>query len=242
MRSSTGLGLAILVSSAVLAQDAFEVATIKPTDPDYRGGVVNTPPGGMFTSRGIPLKFLIAIAYDVNVRQVSGGPSWLESDRYDVIGKAPDTSGNLRMDTVRPMLRSLFAERLRLVVRLDKREMPVYALVVGKNGHKLRAHEENGGSAQLLIQPGAKLPARNATMTEFSFLLQNGVLDRPVLDRTGLVGRYDFDLTWDESGLPDSNLPSIFTAVQEQLGLRLEPERGIADEVVLEHVERPGAN
>jgi bla regulator protein blaR1 len=242
MRAIISLSLVILASSAIAAQTAFEVATIKPTDPDYQGGVIDRPPGGRLSSRGIPLKYLLAIAYDVNIHQILGGPSWLESDRYDVVGKAAGTKGSLRMDEARPMLRDLFAERLKLVVVRNRKEMPVYVLTIGKNGHKLRQRDDDTGTSDLVIDPGARLPARHATMVEFSFLLQSGVLDRPVLDKTGLGGRYDFDLTWYENGRGDSNFPNLFTAVQEQLGLKLEPQTALADVIVIEHVERPSEN
>jgi uncharacterized protein (TIGR03435 family) len=234
-----------LTAIPALSQTTFDVATIKPTDPAYRGGIIDMQPGGRLISKGMPMKDLIAFAYDINQRQLTGDPAWLATDRYDITGKVADFDGELSLEQMRPLLRGLFADRLKLTIRRDKKEMPVYQLTVTAKGHKLKPSKKEGATPILNMEGRAKtasLPARNATMDDFRIFLQNGILDRPVLDQTHLAGRFDFDLNWDTSATGDSRFPPIFTALQEQLGLKLQPAKAPAEVIVIEHIERPSEN
>jgi uncharacterized protein (TIGR03435 family) len=234
---------------------AFEVATIKPSNPDA--------PGKLFTVKGrqvltinTTLNDLIVFAYDLHHKQIAGGPDWAETQKFDVTGQ-PEAPGIPSIVQLRGMIRLLLTERFKLAFHRDKREMPVYAIVVGPNGHKLTKNENNpNGLPGMLFRGLGNLPVTNATIAEFAGVMQSAVMDRPVIDRTGLTGRWDFSIRWtpDESqfgGLgvrvppptDDPNAPpGIFTAFTDQLGLKLDPTRAPAEVIVIDKVERPSDN
>jgi uncharacterized protein (TIGR03435 family) len=251
-------GLAMLMASAALAQKpdprpAFDVATIKPTNPEF-GGMLIQFPAGTLSLRGFTLKDIISFAYDVDVRQVIGVPKPLDSDKYDIVGKAEKPLSPASSD-VKPMVQSLLAERFQLMIHRETRDVPVYMLTVRKGGHKMKVRSEgDGGPPTSLLFQGANLPARNVTIAMFVGGLQRLVLDRPVIDKTGLEGRFDFDLNWRpdaaQFGGPGGALPAasdpdradIFTAIQEQLGLKLDAEKGPGTVIVVDKVEKPSAD
>jgi uncharacterized protein (TIGR03435 family) len=230
------------------------VATIKPTGPDPRGRFI-TMQGHRFVARNHALKTLIAAAYNLSPRVIAGGPVWIDSDRYDILAKPP---GELRpsLDQQMAMLRQLLADRFRLTFHRERKEFPIYALTVARNGSKLRPGTEPPEGPKPLIfalsPRSAVLPARNATMAELASVLQRSALDRPVIDQTGLAGRYDFDLAWtpDETqfggqaprGRDEPNKPDLFAAMQEQLGLRLQATKGLVEALVIDQAERPSEN
>ena len=236
------------------AQDpAFEVAAIKPTSPDDRSGRFLTMQGAhQFVVRGYTLKFMVAAAYDLPTRVIAGGPPWADSDRYDVVASTP---GDRRptLDQQMAMLRTMLAERFKLAVHRESRELPVYVLTVAKRGAKLdtsTAVDQQPVLVNRLFPTHVQLPARNATMPQFASMLQRSVLDRPVLDQTGLAGRYDFDVEWTpddtqfDGRLPASlttsgEKPDLFAALEAQIGLKLESSRGEVDIIVIDHVDRP---
>jgi uncharacterized protein (TIGR03435 family) len=259
------LTLTILAGAAgiVLAQspaarptfEAFDVASIKPTPPDWRAGRYITMQGAQFVGKNHALKTLIAAAYNLSPQAISGGPPWVDSDHYDILAKPP---GDIRpnLDEQMRMLRKLLADRFKLVFHRGQKEFSIYALTVAKNGPKLREGAEPAEGPRPLIfvlSPlGATLPGRNATMGELASVMQRAALDRPVVDRTGLTGRYDFDLEWSSNDTqfggqgpkenPESNRPDLFTAMQQQLGLKLEATRGPVEAFVIDQVERPSEN
>ncbi len=261
----------------------FEVASIKPTKAGTPGFFINMRPGGRFSATGITVKFLLEQAYDVKDSQVIGAPSWTDSERYDIdakpdeaeIAKTNKLSPDERRQELMKMLQSLLADRFKLSLGHDTRELPVYALVVAKNGPKF--HEStikptpNQPDAPL-PPPGQGGPPRQGirmngrgdlTVTYvdvpmFADLLSR-MVGRIVVDKTGLTGKYDFTLKWtpDEGqgmmggpprpdGIapppPDPSGPSIFTALQEQLGLKLDSQKAMTDVLVIQHVERPTEN
>jgi uncharacterized protein (TIGR03435 family) len=240
---------------AANASLTFEVATIKLSNPDT--------PGKLFTVRGrqvltinTTLNDLIVFAYDLHQKQIAGGPDWAESQKYDVTGQ-PEAPGIPSIVQLRGMIRQLLTDRFKLAFHRDKREMPVYAIVVGPNGHKLTKNDANpNGLPGLIFRGLGNLPVSNATMADFAGVLQSAVMDRPVVDKTGLTGRWDFAIRWtpDESqfgGLGvrvpaptnDANAPpGIFTAFTEQLGLKLDPTRAPVDVLVIDKVEKPSEN
>ncbi|HYL39521.1 MAG TPA: TIGR03435 family protein [Bryobacteraceae bacterium] len=248
----------------VLAQPkkGFEVATIKPNaEKDNRFMMPGGPQGGTYKATGVTLKMLIMYAYGVRAAfQVAGGPSWIGTERWDIQAKVAGETPVTR-DQFLQMLRDLLEDRFQLKARRESKEMPVYELVVAKNGPKLTPH--TGGAPKpedrIRIRYGS-LQFRQGTPAGLAFQL-SVQLGRTVIDKTGLTGEYDFNLEWapepGQGGLegiglpPDPNLPlapadpnraSIFIAIQEQLGLHLESQKGPVEMVVIDSVEKPSAN
>jgi uncharacterized protein (TIGR03435 family) len=251
------------------ARPEFEVASIKPHTSDDRRMVIFPSPGGRLNVEGMTLKLLMTIAYRIQDYQISGGPNWIASDRFDIVAKAEDGSNS----KVPEMLQTLLEDRFKLIVHRETKEMPIYALVVAKGGPKL--HESEG---ECPPQPPGPLPTptrgKMATPPCGSMFFApnqlSGVrvllsqvtqslgrtLDRTVIDKTGLNGKYDIKLEWTPdqsqvqfgSGGPlpappsDSSGPSIYTALQEQLGLKLESQKGPVEVLIIDHVEQPSEN
>ena len=250
----------------------FEVASVKPNTSGQISQSSHIGKGSVVTTN-LRMRALIATTYGVRPDRIVGSPAWFDRERFDITARAPvDTPDNL----LRPMLRTLLAERFRFVFHTELREMPVYALVVdrgnGRPGPNLIASTQCDPDAMTTLGPRTgdpALPIGKRPCTVISGFdgrgtayvtggarpiaavveaLQNpglqGMVDRPVVDRTGLVGTYDFDLRFAAPRLgaasPDAlNLPSIFTALQEQLGLKLERSRGAVEMFVIDSVERP---
>jgi uncharacterized protein (TIGR03435 family) len=253
----------VLLASAGFAQtpprpafDAFEVATIKLVDSGAKSSRFITMQGtNRFVEKDYTLKLLIAAAYNLNPRAISGGPGWVEADHYDIAALTP---GNIRPthDEQMAMLRNLLANRFKLTFHREPRVFSIYELQVAKGGSKLKASTASPDDPPQLLSTVSPqrivLPARNMTMSNLASLMQRAILDRPVVDKTGLPGRYDFDLEWapDETQFggevppapADAPSPPLFTAMQQQLGLRLVAARGPIDALVVDRVERPSAN
>jgi len=237
------------------ADPAFEVASIKPTNPGGRGGGIRMQ-GRQFTATNLSVSNLIALAYGIHPRQLSGAPDWIEKDRYDILGK-PDAEGQPNNRQMRALFQKLLADRFSMKFHHEKRELSVYTIVVAKNGAKITASEEDPkGDPNMFFYGPGKFVARNATIADFAGLLQQGVLDRPVVDQTGLAGRYDFGLVYrpdqpllgggrgDNPPTPSDQdaLPDIYGAVQQQLGLRLEATKTQIDVMVVDKLEKPSEN
>jgi uncharacterized protein (TIGR03435 family) len=237
----------------------FEVAAVKPTPADERRGIVHQPPGGQsYEAIGAPLRMIMTVAYTVTDRQISGGPDWINSDRWNIEAKAERRGTS---DELHAALAHLLEERFQLKIRHEKRELPCYILTVDKKGSKMPVHDP----ADLLHEPigGGRGPGgmpalsgKNATMNYFAFFLSR-ILDLNVIDRTDLPDHYDVDFHYvpdlppgalagragpdgNPITLPDG--PNIFTALREQLGLRLEKGKGPVDFLVVERVEKPTEN
>ena len=212
--------------------------------------------GGLFEASGTTLSFLIKFAYDLHARQIIGGPSWLDTEKYDVTGKS-DKPGKPSLPQLKAMIRKLLADRFQLTVHHEKRELSVYAIMVAKSGPKLIQNDSDpNGVWDGGISP-RNLSYKNMTMTEFANVLQQAgtIVDRPVVDQTGFGStRYDFAMKWtpdalqpvgeagqraaDNGGAP----PSLFTAFQEQLGLKLESTKAQVDVMVIDKAEKPSEN
>lgn len=235
--------------------DAFEVATIKPVSSDAKASRYITMQGNnRFVEKDYTLKGLIAAAYNLNPHVISGGPDWLDSDHYDIVALTP---GDVRptRDEQMAMLRKLLTDRFQLAFHREQKVFSIYVLEVGKGGAKLK-NSTSPNAAPVLVNmvypQSIKLPARNVTMGDFTSMLQRAVLDRPVVDKTGLTGKYDFDLEWapDESQfngeIPSAsgNAPAapLFTAIQQQLGLKLEPTKGPVEALIVDRATQPSAN
>lgn len=237
----------------------FEVASIKPMEPAMGGMMrveIQMAPGGRFIAKGVTLRLLMQQAYGVRDFQISGAPPWAQTDRYEINAKA-EGGGEIGRDQIRPLLQSLLEERFQLKIRRDTKEGPVYNLVVAKGGPKLKESEGGPGRDQVRMGRGL-VQAQSAAVGSMTNLLANQ-LGRPVIDKTGLTGRYDFKLEWtpDEgqnamirqmhpdappTAPVDNGGPSIFTALQEQLGLKLENSKGPVEMLVIEKVEKPTEN
>jgi len=197
---------------------------------------------------------LIQFAYGIHPRQLVRATDWIDKDRYDVLGK-PDVEGQPNNRQTQALIQKLLADRFSLKFHREKRELSVYEIVVGKTGAKLTIAEGDPKADPLMFFYGpAKFNAKNATMADFAGFLQRGVLERPVLDQTGLTGRYDFGLLWrpevplggngNNPPSPSDNdgLPDVYTAIQQQLGLRLEAIKKPTEVIVIDHLEKPSEN
>jgi uncharacterized protein (TIGR03435 family) len=236
------------------ASPGIEVATIKPTKPDEQGFMLVFR-GGRFQTTNISLSKLLAFSYGVQQKQLIGLPPWADTDKYDIDAK-PDTDGAPNKKQLQGMVQKLIADRFKLTFHHDQKELAVYALSVAKTGAKLTKSENQEGLPGFgLGGPGA-LRVRNATMSDFAAMMQETVMDRPVLNQTELAGRYDFTLNWtpDDSqfgGMPartppptdNANPPpALYTAIEEQIGLKLDATKAPTEVMVIDHVEKPSEN
>ena len=252
------LAAALAVSSAGAQEPRFEVASVRPhRAADDVMFALQFHGGGRFTATGT-LRMLIRTAYRLQESQVEGAFGWMDEDRFDLDGRA---GRDARPDELRVMLRELLRERFGVTLRVEHRDAPVYALRVATDERRRRmmpaAEICPAGACNVRFAPGA-LSARGVTMMMLASELSWWV-DRIVIDRTMLTDRFDLDLEWAPDLLPSApgivssseppvaaragpDAPSIFTAVREQLGLSLEPERGDVDVFVIERAQRPSAN
>ena len=228
------------------AHPSYEVATIKSSDPDDGKSGFHTMGHRLFLENE-PMDRLIAFAYAIHPKQIVDGPEWFSKDRYDING-VPDIDGQPSVQQQREMLQKLLAERLGLKFQRAKRDLSIFAITVAKGGPKLAVSKSDPNS--LLDQTGSGNGVEqmwkftNNSMADFAQGMQY-FLDRPVVDETGLKGRFDFKLEWTMDGSLNNDPkapPGLFTAVQEQLGLKIEGTKGPADVLVIDHVERPSAN
>jgi uncharacterized protein (TIGR03435 family) len=226
---------------------AFEVATIK-RNVNGEGGSIGIEPGGRFRAINADVRFMIATMYRpagaprLFPSQIVGLPDWASTEKYDMIGKVADEFAGLsaaeQFRRMPPMVRSLLEDRFKLRLHRETREMPIYALVVARpNVIRPSTVDCRKEPDTCRIESAAgHYSAVGLTMNNFLIFL-SGTVERVVIDRTQLQGTYDVDFDW--SSEPGSDKPSIFTAVQEQLGLKLEPSRGPVDVLVIDHIERP---
>jgi uncharacterized protein (TIGR03435 family) len=234
----------------------FEVASLKPSQPGSVGGGIRPAPGGeRYLASNMPLKSLIMTAYRLQADQVLGGPAWMDTELYDMNAKAEKPSS---IEELHLMLQDLLAVRFQLRFHHETKELPIYALMVDKDGPKLKTHEGQSAADPWIDNTFEQLKmtmhAKFAPMDFFAWRLSM-VMDRHVIDRTKLAGGYDFDLTFTREPRPDAALgalidgapfdtstPTIFDAVRQQLGLRLESQKGLVDMLVIDHAEKPGGN
>lgn len=244
------------VPMAADAPTTFDVASIKLSNPDATGKLFTMKGRQVLTINTTALD-LITFAYGLHARQIVGAQPWMSTERFDVTG-TPTAQGVPNERQLRAMLQSLLTDRFRLTFRRETRDLPVYAITVAPGGPKnlTRNTTNPDGLPGMIFRGLGNLPVSNATFAEFAGVMQTAVMDRPVVDRTGLPGRYDFTLNWtaDESQFAamgvrvpppsgDPNAPpGLFTAIQEQLGLRLDSITAPAEVLVIERVEKPSEN
>jgi uncharacterized protein (TIGR03435 family) len=234
----------------------YEAASIKPnTDNDFRLAF-RIEPSGPLAATGITLKRLMMTAYNVQGFRIVGGPDWVVSKRWDVQAK-PDRAAP--PNQIRPMLRALLEDRFQLRSHSEERRLPVYELSVDRKGLKVQRPKDSEAKADVRVGAGL-IQLTKATAATFASQLSYA-LGRPVIDKTGLLGEFDFALEWTPepgedggpttAGLPPrasdpiasaQNGPSIFTAIPEQLGLRLKSARGAVEVRVIDGVRMPTAN
>lgn len=235
--------------SGMMAKDAdpdWEVCTIKPSDPNDKFDVMTTR-GRHIVIRNKALEAMLRLAYGVQSNQIVGAPEWTKTERFDIDG-LPNVDGQPNMKQFQGLVQKVLAERFGLRSHHEQREMPAFALAVAKSGPKmdlskgdpngLPDNEGMGGNGRQIRK------YTNVSMSDLAMMLQFNV-DRPVVDQTGLKGRYDFKLQWtvDEPQVTDPDAPpGLFTAIQEQIGLKLETVKAPVDVLVIDRVERPSAN
>ena len=230
----------------------FEVASVKPSE--GLGGLTRYLPNGGIRFTGVTMKSLVSIAYGVRPFQVIGGPGWIDTDGFEVDASPPIESGSpadpatlsREQRKVGERLRSLLADRFGLTVHSETREQPVYSLVVAKGGPKLK---EPADKSQNFIRGGRGSIIGQSVVLRLLVMNLSNQLDRPVIDKTGLTGSYDFELKWTPDAGPDgppppsdTDAPSLFTALSDQLGLKLESAKGPVQVWVIDGVERPSLN
>jgi len=237
-----GIATVVLTRAQPPQEAAFEVTSVKANKSGAAGAGA---PGdrfssGLFRTTNMPLRLLMRQAFQkLQDSEIVGGPAWMDSDRWDITGKAASPTAAML-----PMIRTLLADRFRLVVHHENRELPIYALVIARRDGRL------GPS----LRPSTgKSDFRDATGLFVAHAIPLKILvdvlaypaRRTVVDRTGLSGTYDIELRYTSPVMADAGLPSVpdapsvFTAVQEQLGLKLEATRGPVDVIVIDHVEKP---
>jgi uncharacterized protein (TIGR03435 family) len=239
------IALPVLICCSAPAQPrVFEVASIKPNHAGVggntgRGGSMRATPGSLVVENTSLWK-LIGAAYGVGADKDYAivGPEWLKSERFDITAKMP---ANTPVPQLLEMLQTLLADRFKVVVHRETRELPMYALVAARSGAKLRPSED--GATNFSMQPG-RIKGQKASLTAFADRLSQ-FLDRPVIDATGLTGVFDLTLEWTPDPPPSLGEtpaaaagPSIFTAIQEQLGLRMEVRKGPVQVLIVDHAER----
>ena len=227
------------------ASPAFLVATINPSNPDSTSGWAFPTEGHRISCVNASVATIMRVAYGVHEKQIVGGPKWLTKDRYDVSG-IPDVAGVPNLKQTQEMYQKLLADRFHLIFHREMREIPIYSLTVAKGGPLLKIADPNedlnagnsGGGGERTLK------FSNTSMKDFA-LNMNFYEDRPVIDQTSLPGRYDFTLQWTDDVARESGPgvpPSIFTAIREQLGLRLDAVKGPAEVLVIDRLDRPSEN
>jgi bla regulator protein blaR1 len=260
------LAASVAFAQAPAAAPAFEVASIKPSDPNELGGYARFLPGGRFEVHNAQLIFVIQQIYGVRDFQIVNDPKWItdwNTARFNIEARGDESATEPQ---VREMAKALLAERFQLKVHKETRDLPVYALIPAKTGIKLAVAKDDGrprGNGRIANVDRGWLQGTNVTMPSVVQVLSTSV-NRPIVDKTNFAEAFDFRLTWTpdsdtsgDGGCPASfaaawehlnrkpeplSCPSIFTAVQEQLGLKLDPQKAPIEVLVIDHVERPSAN
>jgi uncharacterized protein (TIGR03435 family) len=247
----------MLTAAAVVAQQdvpRFEAVSIKPSAPDAPGGQARLRPGGRYELTNGPVRILISAAYPSQMNELVGAPDWVLYDRYNVTAVA---GRDVSEEELRTMMRAMLAERFRLLVRYDMVDRPVYALVLarddGRLGPRMRRATVNCDSVPVQPPPPTgPVPPCTARFTKGSIIASGFSMEalavnlaraagRTVVDRTGLTDSFDFSLEYapDPVAADAGDVPSVFTALEEQLGLKLQPSRAAVPVVVIDRIERP---
>lgn len=229
---------------------AFAVATIKPSAPD--AVALTQIRGNRFATEGTTFIDVFKYAYNVHPDQVVGGPEWLRSQKFDILAD-PETEKRPTSDQMKVLVQQLLLDRFHLQMHREQKVLSVYALVKTADPPKLtKSTADPAGIPVVGYNPTGTIEVGNATMANFATFLQRFVLDRPALDQTGIAGRFDLVLRWTPNDLGDGNSrnskeetstpPNLFTAMTEQLGLKLQSKKAATDVFVIDRVEQPSEN
>ena len=247
------VGLWMAGSGIAVAQQSFEAATIKPSAPGQEGRSIGWD-GRRFTAHDTTMSQMVQFAYNVQAKQIVGAPAWFDTQTFDIDGVAE--GGEPAAPVWRQMMQRLLADRLQMRLHHLSQVMPAYVLTVAKGGPKLEAPKKlEDWTPGVRIARGPHMYLRvlgvEASMPELAAELQRVETDRPVVDKTELAGRYNFDIkatsmkpffAGETPDTSDDAPPVLFTALREQLGLRLEPEKAAVDCLMIDRVEEPSAN
>jgi len=257
-RAASMLWVACSLIAVAQTPPTFEVASVKANKSGPEGVSVSWQ-GGL-TMVNVPLRAIVQLAYGINTpSRIVGHPDWTNVERFDIQAKPPD--GITTVEQMRPMLQALLADRFKMVAKLEKRELQSYALVKAKANGPLgpnlkpskakcagRGATPEPDAVQCGVRPGGagRISLVGIPMAQLAPLV-SVVVQRPVVDRTGLPGTYDIELTFTPGAVPGGDLanpdaPSLFTAIEEQLGLKLDAEREVVEVLVVERIERPTEN
>ena len=265
MRAPLMVVAAVVIASSLDAQEptaskaaaeTYEVASVKPNNSGRQMSMFVTRPGGRAVATNVTVKFLIATAYGLRSFQIANGPGWIDADRFDILATG---SPQASVEQQRARMRALLADRFKLDVHRETRDMPIFALVLARTDGKFGPNLQRSSiDCQALhraktqppppVSPSAPHPCTLGSREANRFLggaqqlsslvaMLANTLERTVVDRTGLTGAFDFDVRF--AAEQDVSLPSIFTAVQEQLGLKLESTRGAVEVLVIDQIEKP---
>jgi uncharacterized protein (TIGR03435 family) len=229
------------------ADPGWEVASVKLSDPNEENQTIRMN-GRHLVLQKQTVETMMTVGYGVQRNQIADTPEWVRKENFDVDGVA-DVEGQPDLQQFQSLIRKLLLERFGLKMHREQREMPVFALKVAKDGPKLKSASHPGPQVNQLQAHGGigyrTLQFTSTSMQDLTVMMLQFV-DRPVVDQTGLKGQYDFELkyTYDDMRAPTDGTapPSLFTAIQEQVGLKLEPVKAPADVLVIDHVDRPSAN
>jgi uncharacterized protein (TIGR03435 family) len=251
LRHRTRTIAALMFASVCWSQQPeFEVASVKPDNSARMGSDFNRTPGGGLNAINVTLREMILFAYDIRDHQLSGERGWMDSDRYDVVAKTAQndnpTGSKRSFDEdflgIRLRMRALLADRFKLAVHTETREMPIYALLVAKNGPHL---EESKSDGLTINNRNGLVVCKKISMKTFAERALTNRMGRTVVDKTGIGGEFDFEVKFiEDRGTPstDSTGPDFLTAMREQLGLKLESQKGPIEMIVVDHAEKASAN
>jgi uncharacterized protein (TIGR03435 family) len=259
-----GAAAAVVLLRPILAQTydaaprpAFEVVSIKPTQGQSLNSGFRGAAGGVLNATNVSVRLLIEYAYDVRDDQISGGPAWLDSERYEVLAKPGDNTDSAgkpssgdSANLIRRRTQSLLADRFHIILHRETKELPVLALTVAKNGPK--GLRESTASRPDFVTNGHHLNCQRVSMAMFAKDFLGRQTGRSVTDKTGIAGDFDFTLDWTPDDAPAGTsadagamivqFPPFLLALQEQLGLRLVQQKGPVEILVIDHAEKPVEN
>jgi uncharacterized protein (TIGR03435 family) len=246
-----------LLASLCWAQDSFEVVSIKPVAATDNRVMIRQAPGGRFTANGANVRMLIGMAYEVRDFQISGGPSWISDDRFEINAKADTEQDRIPREQFQKMLKNMLTERFGLKIHEEEKEGSVYHLVQSKSGVKMPENKETGQGNRMFRMGRGQINANGIPMGELARSLSQ-MLGRQVIDKTGLTANYDVELQWTPEpgqgamfGMTpppgaappvDNSGPTIYTALEEKLGLKLESAKGPLKVLVIDSVTKPSEN
>jgi uncharacterized protein (TIGR03435 family) len=229
-------------SAAAQVPAAFDVASVKATTSGNDRSTSDLLPGGRFRATNRTVYWLAKIAFGMSDVEITGGPSWLRTEGFDIDAKI-DSADPMTPEKLKPLLLELLQDRFRLKFHIQKEERPVFVLVAAKSGPKLTAHVPSSLPPMAdSMQAGTKTLTASGISTAALAGYLGRQMGRPVLDKTGIEGEFDLTLKWAPETTEDTSEASIYAALSQQLGLRVVPQKAPVSVVVIDSTERPSAN